>query len=374
MVSTEEMLPRLQQAARGIVRKASHRDEGADEATAYIMAKVAEVLAEFESGARARPATNMSGYMYRAMQNALIDWQRQLAKEASSPLTQDESAWIEREAGGHELRGGFRAYRPKISLPPPRPKRRPFLLWLLDRATSSLRYDFEDDAEGHDGIRRGRGRASPTEFAAHRALGDVSCWSDRGLCHPSASRDDIAFRPPCMLCPVSQPWRVAEEVEARLVQLTGRDSEGVRLYLSGIREAEIARRLGIKPPSVTELLGRVCQKWGADRQGLAVEQMRLLFANLFMVVEGALRPFRPREEQDDLALPRLDRARGERTEGPRRPDQLQIEWRLAREGAAYKAISSCPALGAWIRGLELDHMPEIIALVEDCYYPEMTAT
>jgi DNA-binding CsgD family transcriptional regulator len=158
-------------------------------------------------------------------------------------------------------------------------------------------------------------------------------------------------------------------VEARLVQLTGRDSEGARLYLAGIREAEIARRLGIKPPSVTELLGRVCRKWGCDRQSLEVDRMRLLFANLFMVVEGALRPFRPREEQDDLALPRLDRARGERTEGPRRPDQLQVEWRLAREKAAYKAITSCPGLGAWIGGLEADHVPEVVAFVEECYYP-----
>lgn len=144
---------------------------------------------------------------------------------------------------------------------------------------------------------------------------------------------------------------------------------------------------------MTKLLGRVCDQWGYDRQGLERDWLRLLFANLFMVVETATRPFQLRDQQDDfdllpeaqpsveerrrLWLEHLRRERAEvmytLTHGPkgRSPDQLRVDWRLARERAVYKAITSCPALAAWIGGLEPDHMPRLIECIEDWYEPDM---
>jgi len=348
-VNTEEMLPQLQQVARDIVRKASHRDEAADEATAYIMAKVAEVLAEFESGARARPATNMSGYMYRAMENALIDWQRQ--QEKASPLTEGERAWIGREAEGHELRGGFRAFYPKMPPAAPTAAKRPYLMRLIHIAAQG-QYDSALRRRPPDRLRD----------ALLAALDDISCRSDAE--------------------------RMIDQAEKRIAQLPARAGQATRLYLQNVRQAEIARRLGITRGAVSQLLDRTCQHWGWDEQRVEVERLALLFAHLFMTVESALRPFRPSEDSgdgEDLGAPverdgdlewvLRQRRRNLAEEmhvllggpGQRGPDALQVAYRRARESAVLKAIASHPWLRAWTRAMETDYIPDLIEFAEDHY-------
>lgn len=215
-MTAEELIPQLKQVARRIVRKAGYLHDAADEAeraaaadaTASVMAKVAEVLADFESGARRRPATNMSGYLYRAMERALVDWQRQLPKERAARLTQDEyvehEAWLNdrvitrddkrRDEAADEPLGGFRAFRVRASLPPPRLKRTPFLLRLFAIAGDDWEKRWWEEQEEASELQRKPlvVERYPWELAVCQALDDVSCQSRRA---PPAGRRIGTTRP-----------------------------------------------------------------------------------------------------------------------------------------------------------------------------------
>jgi len=328
----------------------------AEDLSADIREKVIRVIADIESGNIAAPR-NPDAYLKQVVRNIVNDWYR---TDRPDKLTANEQAVIAAEFPESVTnRGevtGFQAVSKRAEMR--RSGRgRPFLIRLI-HVIDPPYFDVSNS------------RMAPWEKAVWSAFQDAARSFRVGPAgHGATGR--------------------IEQAEATLRSLPLRSAQALRLYLAGARQADLARQLGVSRPAATKLLRRALQQLGWDYARADSERLTLLFCHLVAIVDSQTRllanmrdeeplndqstitpnPFDAHLDLESLARVRwVDELRRMTAPAHRQTDQLDMAVRISRERGVLHALKSSTALRNWINGIELDHIPEILAFVDDNHF------